>query len=399
MSSLMDLPSELQEKIFEKLESVEDVISLGSSCTQLAMVVNQVQVSFWRLLLDKTTHISRPRLRNLATFVSSLDKADSIFSLLRNTIYERNPASHKIDSDGEIVDDECKDDGYGYEYVSDCAEETIIVSFPPSPELHPVSVAGLQLLVLIDRHGARHRIHTIKVCQNSPRPSTLLSLASMASLQKEMINQTNLQPICTTEEEGMALVAILERSIQLSMGQLVLVGGVGRRTWEGLGRNSYLTWGCVKTERKVVRRGRRKDLQAIYKLHHSWFVDGENIDGPWEFYDWNEGFIKEGWKKIKNMTLKRKRKSNGEKEGSKRVKRFMQIEPYTEIQRIKTVLKNLEDVKEKVLKNLEDLEDVSEEIRGRGRGLKKGQEEDTVVLCDFTYDTFKMCSFKPFLGQ
>ena len=46
MRSLMDLFPEMLEEVVLKLESVEDVISLGSSCTALARTVGQERL--WR---------------------------------------------------------------------------------------------------------------------------------------------------------------------------------------------------------------------------------------------------------------------------------------------------------------------------------------------------------------
>ena len=52
MPSLTDLFPEILEEIVVKLESVEDMISLGSSCTDLARVVGQERL--WRAVLVKT---------------------------------------------------------------------------------------------------------------------------------------------------------------------------------------------------------------------------------------------------------------------------------------------------------------------------------------------------------
>ena len=46
MPSLTDLFPEILEEIVVKLESVEDMISLGSSCTDLARIVGQELVSW-----------------------------------------------------------------------------------------------------------------------------------------------------------------------------------------------------------------------------------------------------------------------------------------------------------------------------------------------------------------
>ena len=52
MPDLLDLCLEILEEIVTKLESVEDVISLGSSYTHLARIVGQERI--WRVMIPKT---------------------------------------------------------------------------------------------------------------------------------------------------------------------------------------------------------------------------------------------------------------------------------------------------------------------------------------------------------
>ena len=52
MPSLMDLSLEILEMVVLQLELVEDVISLGSSCSRLARLVGQKRL--WRVFLDRT---------------------------------------------------------------------------------------------------------------------------------------------------------------------------------------------------------------------------------------------------------------------------------------------------------------------------------------------------------
>ena len=90
-------------------------------------------------------------------------------------------------------------------------EESLRLSCPSQPQPQEVSGLGLQLLALTDRGLARHRVHTVKVRDiHSP---LLLALASMASLQEEMVTELEVTGFihCLTGEEGKALGSLLER--------------------------------------------------------------------------------------------------------------------------------------------------------------------------------------------
>ena len=277
MPSLLDLSLEIQEMIVLKLESVEDVISLGSSCRDLARTVGQERI--WRGIFSKTEElvdnrwtwnqiIRKDLFRRITTFLTSLDNREAIFSLLHQTIYDSFPAS-----------------GQGR------MEENITVSCPSSPQLHSVSGLGLELLALSDREGARHTVRKIKMGRISP--SLLLSLAS---LQRDQVTELEGDSVrCNTEEEGSALVSLLESSTTWKVGMLQLSGEVGGQTWEGLGREvARGTLGVVMATREVVRSGRREDLRAVWqKTEEVWWVDGEDI---WKSYG-----EEEGWRKIEQM--------------------------------------------------------------------------------------------------
>ena len=90
MPSLMDLFPEILEEVVLKLESVKDVISLGSSSTDLARIVGQERL--WRVILAKTELVEdedivkEDRVRTITTFLSSLAHSTAIFSLLHQTI-------------------------------------------------------------------------------------------------------------------------------------------------------------------------------------------------------------------------------------------------------------------------------------------------------------------------
>ena len=91
MPSLMDLPCEVLEEIFLKLE-VEDVIMLGSCSISLFRIVCQERL--WRVLLAKTElveggRVREDRVRVITTFLSSLANSYSLFCLLQRMIYKR----------------------------------------------------------------------------------------------------------------------------------------------------------------------------------------------------------------------------------------------------------------------------------------------------------------------
>ena len=143
MSSLMDLSSEMLESILVQLDDVEDVISLGSTCLRLSRILSSLRI--WRIILAKTElvrqgHVLEDRMRRLATFLSSLPESEEIFSFLCNTIYERYPGTPM---------------------------DRIKVSFPGDPQHHPVSLHGLQLLILADRETVGHTIHKVYVARSN----------------------------------------------------------------------------------------------------------------------------------------------------------------------------------------------------------------------------------------
>ena len=243
MPCLMDLCPEILEKIVMKLESVEDVISLGSSCTALARIVGQERL--WGVVLARTElvqedgRVMEDRVRNITSFLSSIVDNDAICSLLRQTIYDSFPMC-----DQGLI------------------KENITVSCPTTPQLHSVSGLGFELLALTDREGARHTVHKIKM--SSTFPSLLLPLAS---LQRHKISEMVVKGVrCTTEEEGSALVSLLERSTTWRVGRLHLLGDVGQLTWEGLAREvARGSLEVVMATRGVMRRGRKEDLWAVWQ--------------------------------------------------------------------------------------------------------------------------------------
>ena len=135
MPFLMDLCPEILEEVIMKLESVEDVIALGSCSPLLARIVGQA--SLWRIIFSKTDlvedgRVMEDRVRNIAAFLTSFKDSDAIFFLLHQTIVDRFPATEEEEE----------------------VEENITVSCPTSPQLHSVSGLGLELLALTDREEA-----------------------------------------------------------------------------------------------------------------------------------------------------------------------------------------------------------------------------------------------------
>jgi hypothetical protein len=236
----MDLCPEILEEVTMKLESVEDVMALGSCSRRLARIVGQT--SLWRVIFSKTDlvedgRVMEDRIRTITAFLTSLEDSDAIFFLLHQTIFDRFLATEE-------------------------EEENITVSCPTSTQLHSVSGLGLELLALTDREGARHTVHKIKM--SSIFPSLLLSLAS---LKRHKITEMVVKGVrCTTEEEGSALVSLLESSTTWRVGRLHLLGEVGQLTWEGLARVvARGTLEVVMATRGVMRRGRREDIRDVWQ--------------------------------------------------------------------------------------------------------------------------------------
>ena len=130
MSSLMDLSPEMLEQILLTVDSVEDVISLGSSSLTFARILAQERI--WRIVLSKTEMVEdgivmKNRMRTISAFLTSLPDSGPLFSLLHLTICQRFPGTN-------LCPTSCT-----------CKEETITVSFPGESELHKVSGLGMEL--------------------------------------------------------------------------------------------------------------------------------------------------------------------------------------------------------------------------------------------------------------
>ena len=289
MPSLMDLSLEIQEMVVLQLESVEDVVSLGSTCTSLARLVGQTRL--WRVLLPRTElvegdepweipdkccirtsgKIMTARVKTITTFLSSLANRDAIFSMLHRQILERYPATYgKSD---------CKKGCVAVDMGMDCTS----LSFPSSPQLQTVAAYGLELLALTGLlQGAK--IHKITLWGISP--SLLIALAS---LEGEKISELEVEEIvCFTEEEGVTLASLLERCTTWSVNGLQLYREVGGQTWERLGRalqsgHHSECFLIINANSEGRRRGRREDLLACWQNSYRIIINEEDEE---EEVDW-----------------------------------------------------------------------------------------------------------------
>ena len=120
-------------------------------------------------------------IKNITTFLNSLDNSESIFSLLHQVIYECFPNNE-------------------FELVSPPLLSSITVSSPSSSELHSVSLLGLDLLALTGRHTIHEVMMNELDLARSKKPGTG-GLVSLASLQGEQIRN-----LCTSRSIQMRRV-------------------------------------------------------------------------------------------------------------------------------------------------------------------------------------------------
>ena len=103
MAGLLDLPTEILEHILLQQEDVEDMISLGTSCSRLKQILSKPMI--WRNLLTKAKSITMvetkdnskglfkkgyrvntPIVQMLILFLKSSEEPDILFGLLQDTI-------------------------------------------------------------------------------------------------------------------------------------------------------------------------------------------------------------------------------------------------------------------------------------------------------------------------
>ena len=261
MTSLLDLSVEMLEQILLTVDSVEDVISLASSSLTFARIFAQERI--WRIVLFKTEMVKdgivmNNRMRTISAFLSSLPDSTSLFSLLHLTICQRFPGTN-------LCPASCT-----------CKEETITVSLPGQSELHEVSGLGMELLALTCRPGTRHIVHRVRLGSLLTWQEGVLPVLAR---QEEITDLSVANIVCCTEEEGMMVGCLLEKCANWRVHTLRMWDeprhhhheaaevGVGGRTRERLARAAAR--GVVRhvsTNRKVVRRGRREDLQAVWGI-------------------------------------------------------------------------------------------------------------------------------------
>lgn len=256
MPVLLDLSLEILEMITMQLD-VDQVLSLGFSCNILARVVGQERV--WRLLLARTEleegwyeglggcrgqgQVMEARVRRIYSFMTSLDNGDTILAMVHQHILEHYPPVYRGPSND----------------WGDC----IMVSFPPSPQLHSICGIGVQLLALT---GASYVVQSLRVGDISP---SLLPALRGDGIVLELWGH-----YCDTEKEGMELVSLLRRCSSWLIKELELRKEVGGQTWAGLARE--VARGSLEDlmlPRELLSRARREDLQALWeKTEWGWSV-------------------------------------------------------------------------------------------------------------------------------
>ena len=255
----MNLSSEMLQLILKKLENVEDVVNLGSSCLRFTELLSNL--SIWRIILAKTELVEHDRVmtnrvQTLTTFLSSIPDSEAIFSLLHQTIYERYPATDESRERGPVVP----------------LRNIITVSFPGDPQHHSVSLLGLKVLVLTDRQAAGHTVH---------------------KLHLGMVR-------CATDGQGLDLCSLLARCPTWKITLLNLRGHVGWLTWSKL---EMATAKGGKLDRliadiEVVKRGDMNDVKTVWESTiTSWWMGRHRINTI-ELY---EGLWEDGWRKIEKI--------------------------------------------------------------------------------------------------
>ena len=118
--------------------------------------------------------------------------------------------------------------------------------------------------------------------------------------------------VCCTEEEGMMIGCLLEKCANWRVHTLRMWDephhhhhheagvGVGEQTWERLARAAARgTVRHVSTNRKVVRRGRREDLRAVWGITKvQWNRRINRRENPWILKSDGK---KKGWRRIEKI--------------------------------------------------------------------------------------------------
>ena len=278
MPSLMKLPNEVLEKIFFFFNNVEDLISLGSTCQRLAKLAGQGRV--WRVMLAKTQlvdvgqRILVDRVRTMFTFMDTL-------------------ASHQIEQISELTVEEitCTTEEQGWTLVSfleRCSAWSV-------GKLHLNGYVGVQTWGRLAREVA-------PPCRGR--------------LMKLYVGNIS----CSTEEEGLSIVSLLERCKDWVVQRLQLTGDVGENTWGRLAmeviqltparmpgyavRKGHLN--NLDAAWEVVCRGRRVDMSEVYKhTVQGWTVIGCGLSKIDKFIKRKQrvGYLDDGFKEIVNMLI------------------------------------------------------------------------------------------------
>ena len=263
------------EQVFLQQDDVEDMLSLGSSCSWLHQVISKPNI--WRNLLakakmvtvieDKKNNTPQTKacymvnsvvVKLLMEFLKTVEAPKLLIGILHETICELYPGTFPL------VADFRKEHLPGSSVSVRCCLERC---------LHCVSVLGLQLLAVTGGEGAGQKIITVQLEEPASLLGTLSSLVALQEAPVAFLWMKNTIS-CSTEEEGRALGSLLKRCREWTLGVLVLEGEVARGTWELLGRAADQgRLGEVRTEKGVVGRGREEDVMMLRsKTRRAWVV-------------------------------------------------------------------------------------------------------------------------------
>ena len=104
---------------------------------------------------------------------------------------------------------------------------------------------------------------------------------------------------CSTEEEGLALIHLLDCCLSWKVRDLRLTGEVGQGIWEGLARAADRgTLNRVQVDRNILKKGSKEDVRKVWdsvKLVIS--LEGLNREIVWK------GYGERGWGRINRLRM------------------------------------------------------------------------------------------------
>ena len=184
----------------------------------------------------------------------------------------------------------------------------IILPHPPRPLYdpttpHSVDTEGFLLLWNLQVPLSLHSVSVDRI--TGPLLAGLSSLAQTSDCPHEAtVTLEAGAVVCHSDEEGEAIVRLLDHCFSWWVGHLCLYSDVGETTWTSLAR--MMTEWCIlatsprgRVERvycwkKVVGRGRREDLREVWcAVERGWGVGEEWLD--------NHMGLELGWGRIKQI--------------------------------------------------------------------------------------------------